>query len=1283
MTAVQMFERRVAQFVKLMTSDCKPLGGKVLDCFLRREMQDRGWPHIHAMVWVDGAPPPEASDEEHKKIVEKAISCELPDIGTDANLREIITSVQRHSRNHSRTCFKNRTSDCRFNYPLPIASSTYILRSSEPPQGITKKEWQQNASNLVKKIKYFLTETQELEKYTVHDVFSACDTNEEEYKQALSAICKRDQIIFKRNPAESWVNFYNRDLLRFWNGNMDIQYIFNPYACAKYCLTYIAKAEREMGDLMRKAQQEARAGNMDAMAELNHLGDIYLTHRSVSVMEAVYRLTQLPLKSFTRDVVFIPVDDSSYRFSLPLKILSQKNEKSSRIWASNMVDKYLARPNTQLFNNMSLAEFGADYEKCPSMDNTDGKKSTKQRNIYKLAGDMGYVRKRGKRAIIRYFKASIDKEPERYYKNLMRLYLPHRMLETYPPFDTFETLFLGGTARNSENIVVKICDIVQDNMNKFEKNADLMEDCWEECVNNTGDHQFAWADLAPGSEEDRLNQIQEREEMEEVDEEYIEDETVTQSFPDEASETPQQAYAIAKTPIMDTNELNEMIRKMNDQQYPFLMHIREWCLQTIRGEKPDPFFIHLTGSAGTGKSHLVRSVYQLVTKILQQTSQNSGEVVLLTSFTGSAAFNIGGYTIHNLFSIPLNAKLPYKGLKNDGLLELQKRLSDIKLLIIDEISFVDKTLLGYIHGRLKQVKQMLQSSHAPFGLTSVLSVGDFFQLSPIRKQMVCKKSYDSTDYLWGIFVLYQLDEIIRQKGDTTFSELLNRLRVRVRGEPLLHQDEEFLKSREIDYNPDGSDYPCHVYHLFPTWRNVHKHNELMLRKLSTEVRKIIAVDKKHHGGKVYKLKFPRSKETTFQPRELHIGVGARVMLKTNLDVKDGLCNSSIGTVVHIHDGKLPLGQPECIYIRFDDEKVGQGLRKTHSYPEGIPKESVPITPLSFMLTRGKGNKIMRSQYPLILAWAGTIHSSQGRTLENVVVSMDRIFAKGQAYVALSRVTSSNGLYLINFNSRKIYCDESIIGCYADMPKLHLNLNALPDCRKLTIVHHNVEGLLAHRKDVLRCKQLFPCDILCITESHCQAMQRTNDLIPGYIYRGRCRQECYDSGKHGFLSDLRNAEKGGVGMFIANQLLETSEISAADFWFADVAIEHTGISLSNAHDGGDFNIIVMYRPPRLPTSYFCNEAIKLLSRIPPNSATIICGDFNEDGYDPRQPIQTMFLGFGFKQMICHPTTSGTNGAILDHIYVCGNIAQNYTTKLKSGVLPTHFSFHEAVYLTLSH
>ena len=817
-------------------------------------------------------------------------------------------------------------------------------------------------------------------------------------------------------------------------------------------------------------------------------------------------------------------------------------------------------------------------------------------------------------------------------------------------------------------------------MSRFEKNATEMEDCWEECVNNTGDHQFAWADLAPNSEEDRLNQVEEKEEMEELCEEYVEDERVSQSFPDENSDTLPKAFAVAKTAIVDTSQLNEMIRKMNDQQYAFLMFIRNWCLKSRRGENTQPFFIHLTGSAGTGKSHLVRTIYQLATKILQQTSENSGDVVLLTSFTGSAAYNIGGYTIHNLFSIPLDAKPPYRGLKNKGLLEIQQRLSDIRILIIDEISMVDKTLLLYIHGRLKQIKQLLKSSHAPFGNISILAVGDFFQLAPIMKQMLCLKSHDGTDYLWEIFTLYTLEEIIRQKGDTQFSELLNRLRVRTRDgrkvRPLLDDDEEFLKNREIDNNPHDANYPHDVYHLFATWKNVHKHNKLMLDKLCKDIRTIIAVDVKYQFGKKYKLDIPRKKETSFQPRELQIAVGARAMLKTNLDVQDGLCNSSIGTVVHIENGRLPHGQPECIYIKFDDTKVGMKLKKTHVYPSGVPSDSVPITPLSYVLTQGKGSKVIRYQYPLILAWAGTIHSSQGRTLKKVVVSFDRMFAKGQAYVALSRVTNSEGLFILDLNSNKIYCDERIIQCYAKMPRLDIDMNVLPEYREVTIVHHNVEGLFQHKQDIIRCKQLFPCDIFCVTESHCPQMPKSDDLIPGYVYTGRSRKECYNKGQNDCIKDLKNAEKGGVGIFVCHQLLAKEGIDVVDLWFNEIALEHTGIMITNTNNNNSVIILVIYCPPKLQSSYVCNEIGRLLSNIPNNTKTIIVGDFNEDASDATKPIQSMLLSHGYKQVISEPTTCDQNGKTLDHLYISHTFEQNY----QSGTIPTHFSYHDAIYLT---
>ncbi|KAJ8033575.1 hypothetical protein HOLleu_23866 [Holothuria leucospilota] len=105
---------------------------------------------------------------------------------------------------------------------------------------------------------------------------------------------------------------------------MDIQFILNPYSCIMYIVSYISKAEREMGLLLKHAQEEAREGNQSAISELRQLGSIYLHHREVSIMESVYRVCGMPLKKSSRKVVFIPVDPDSHRITLPLTSLQKR-----------------------------------------------------------------------------------------------------------------------------------------------------------------------------------------------------------------------------------------------------------------------------------------------------------------------------------------------------------------------------------------------------------------------------------------------------------------------------------------------------------------------------------------------------------------------------------------------------------------------------------------------------------------------------------------------------------------------------------------------------------------------------------------------------------------------------------------------------------------------------------------------------------------------------------------------------------------------------------------------
>lgn len=188
-----------------------------------------------------------------------------------------------------------------------------------------------------------------------------------------------------------------------------------------YIVSYISKAEREMGTLLKLAQQEARDGNVDAMSELRQLGTVYLNHREVSLMEAVYRVTGMHLKKTSRKVVYIPLDPNAQRITLPLAVIQNKQEDTEEIWADNIIDKYLARPKTECFLNMCLAIFASDHSTH---------RANPSDSSVMLESDLGYIKPRSsKRCIIRYCRTKAEKDPEKYYHGLPRLYLPHVHME--------------------------------------------------------------------------------------------------------------------------------------------------------------------------------------------------------------------------------------------------------------------------------------------------------------------------------------------------------------------------------------------------------------------------------------------------------------------------------------------------------------------------------------------------------------------------------------------------------------------------------------------------------------------------------------------------------------------------------------------------------------------------------------------------------------------------------------------------------------------------------------
>ena len=226
-----------------------------------------------------------------------------------------------------------------------------------------------------------------------------------------------------------------------------------------------------------------------------------------------------------------------------------------------------------------------------------------------------------------------------------------------------------------------------------------------------------------------------------------------------------------------------------------------------------------------------------------------------------------------------------------------------------------------------------------------------------------------------------------------------------------------------------------------------------------------------HHGRVY---------STCLEEKLLLGKDARVMLCKNIDIADGLVNGVCGTVTRIVRSETGNFPPK-VFVKFDDDVVGRQRRKqaVGVSPELI--DSVGIVPEEERVTKKGG---MRRQYPLRLAWACTVHKVLGMTVDNAVVCLEKIFSAGQAYVALSRVRSLEGLIIQQLKEKVIHCKDGIKGVIESMPKFLMEnvtraqLN--PNCFNVFLM--NVQSLSRHVSDLASCTQNLQLNCIAVTET---------------------------------------------------------------------------------------------------------------------------------------------------------------------------------------------------------
>ena len=409
---------------------------------------------------------------------------------------------------------------------------------------------------------------------------------------------------------------------------------------------------------------------------------------------------------------------------------------------------------------------------------------------------------------------------------------------------------------------------------------------------------------------------------------------------------------------------------------------REWqqALQIIQYTRRSLF---LTGKAGTGKSTFLRHIAETTKK----------KHVILAP-TGIAAINAGGQTLHSFFKLPFHPLLPNdssysirnirKTLKYSG--ELTKLLRELELIIIDEISMVRADIIDFID---KVLRIYCRNMREPFGGKQLLLVGDIFQLEPVIKedewrlmQPFYASAYFFAAKVWQEMQLVSIElrKVYRQ-SDSQFIGLLDRIRQN-------HATDADLQSINARVNQSSKQKENGFEITLATRRDTVDYiNDLHLSELEGDS----TIFKGHIKGDFPETSLPA-------PMELEIKPGAQVIFIKN-DKEKRWVNGTLGVVIYIDEGEGIITVVDEDGHEYDVEReVWENMRYTFNEKEQKIEEEM------------LGSFI---QFPLRLAWAITVHKSQGLTFRHVKIDFSGggAFAGGQTYVALSRCTSLEGITL--------------------------------------------------------------------------------------------------------------------------------------------------------------------------------------------------------------------------------------------------------------------------------
>ena len=678
----------------------------------------------------------------------------------------------------------------------------------------------------------------------------------------------------------------------------------------------------------------------------------------MGIQESIYRALGLPLTMFSTVVKFINANHPERREGLlKSKAEIETLEEGDSVFHNSIHTYYAARPlnsedDDTDWDNMALSQFVAQYDIAY--------KSSQRKNKIKLRNGKGFIVKRGKECVIRYFLR--HEHEQEYYRALCVLFHPFRNeMEEIHSVDV-KALYL----ENEEAI--------EEVRSHFEKNRDVMG-------------------LLEKAEKD-LDEAKDSDSEDEEDKEYEDEETTTKedvedfikSMKAEAKKTLSN-YCAGQAKMSD-DEFLKKVSLLNAQQRKIFDDFCERVLHNV--QDPEPFHIYISGEAGTGKSFLVMLMIEFMNRLPKSSGQDLDKpTYLVLAPTGVAAYLIGGVTIESGLGMPINNRKVHL----QGTASVSSHLlflySDLLVIFIDEISMVGCDKFASINFTL----QKIFGNSEFMGGISIVTTGDFGQLPPVGQSMIWNTSYmdgriDLSPRHWDEnFTICHLKEKMRSQ-DPEFSRICDKVRLGICDAEVKKYMEMHVKTCPNEDNLESyakgklsiivpGNTPRNEINSMKLAELLKPYREKYFESVSTD--KVTTPSLKNPPPLDPKLPLTQTGQLE---QSLLFCKGAPVMVTSNHDVKkyknNGIVNGARGFIDSIQPSKDNPKVPEVVWVRFNDDKTGQLLRKDK---QALTKDHKPNDPLAVPIIRQKkkfqpkGGNVhwLRDQFPLTVCFAITSH----------------------------------------------------------------------------------------------------------------------------------------------------------------------------------------------------------------------------------------------------------------------------------------------------------------------